>query len=99
MDEPARMLKWKTLSGEERYRVLRLPVLQLLALLEVLKARKIAGAGLDVFTVEPINPHHPLLQLENVVLSPHLGFVSVENYERSFSGAIDNIRGVALQVA
>ncbi len=61
------------------------------ALIEVLKTRKIAGAGLDVFAEEPMNPHHPLLQLENVVLSPHLGFVSVENYERSFSGAIDNI--------
>jgi len=61
------------------------------ALIEVLKTRKIAGAGLDVFAKEPINPHHPLLRLENVVLSPHLGFVSVENYERSFSGAIDNI--------
>jgi 26S proteasome regulatory subunit N2 len=61
------------------------------ALIEALKARKIAGAGLDVFAEEPMNPPHPLLQLDNVVLSPHLGFVSVENYERSFSGAIDNI--------
>ncbi len=38
-----------------------------------------------------MNPRNPLLQLDNVVLAPHLGFVSVENYERSFSGAIDNI--------
>ncbi len=63
------------------------------ALIEVLKARKIAGAGLDVFAEEPMNPPHPLLKLDNVVLSPHHGFVSVENYERSFSGAIDNILG------
>ena len=61
------------------------------ALIEVLKARKIAGAGLDVYAEEPVNLHNPLLQLDNVALSPHLGFVSVENYERSFSGAIDNI--------
>ncbi|MCH7914327.1 MAG: D-2-hydroxyacid dehydrogenase family protein, partial [Deltaproteobacteria bacterium] len=51
----------------------------------------ISGAGLDVYAEEPVNPRNPLLQLENVVLAPHLGFVSVENYERSFSGAIDNI--------
>ncbi len=63
------------------------------ALIEVLKAGKSAGAGLDVFAEEPVNPRNPLLQLDNVVLAPHLGFVSVENYERSFSGAIDNILG------
>ncbi|MCZ6452511.1 MAG: D-2-hydroxyacid dehydrogenase family protein [Deltaproteobacteria bacterium] len=61
------------------------------ALIEALKAGKISGAGLDVYAEEPVNPRNPLLQLDNVVLAPHLGFVSVENYERSFSGAIDNI--------
>ncbi|MFQ5683526.1 MAG: D-2-hydroxyacid dehydrogenase family protein [Candidatus Binatia bacterium] len=61
------------------------------ALIELLQARKIAGAGLDVFTHEPPDPRSPLLRLDNVVLSPHLGFITRENYERSFAGAIDNI--------
>ncbi|NIO10727.1 MAG: D-2-hydroxyacid dehydrogenase family protein [Deltaproteobacteria bacterium] len=61
------------------------------ALVEALSERKIAGAGLDVFTEEPTNSDHPLFQLDNVVVAPHLGFVTLENYERSFSGAIENI--------
>ncbi|MFQ5859550.1 MAG: NAD(P)-dependent oxidoreductase, partial [Anaerolineae bacterium] len=67
------------------------PIVDEAALIELLQARKIAGAGLDVFAKEPLDPHSPLLQLDHVVLSPHLGFVTLENYERSFSGAIDNI--------
>ena len=43
------------------------------ALLEVLRDRRIAGAGLDVFETEPLPPGHPLTELDNVVLSPHAG--------------------------
>jgi glyoxylate reductase len=42
------------------------------ALVKILEERAIAGAGLDVFEVEPINPDNPLLKLENVVLTPHV---------------------------
>jgi len=42
------------------------------ALINVLKERIIAGAGLDVFEVEPVSPDNPLLKLENVVLTPHI---------------------------
>jgi phosphoglycerate dehydrogenase-like enzyme len=43
------------------------------ALVQALQERWIAGAGLDVFAEEPLRPDHPLLKLENVVLTPHLG--------------------------
>ncbi|NVM01562.1 MAG: D-glycerate dehydrogenase [Candidatus Helarchaeota archaeon] len=48
------------------------------ALIEVLKEKKIAAAGLDVFTHEPIDDKNPLVKLENVVLLPHLGSATYE---------------------
>ena len=47
-------------------------------LIDLLKARKIAGAGLDVFEIEPLPLDHPLMQLDNVILSPHAGALSKE---------------------
>jgi phosphoglycerate dehydrogenase-like enzyme len=61
------------------------------ALIEALRHRRIAGAGLDVFTLEPIEPSNPLLQLDNVVCTPHIGFVTQESYEHMLGGAVDNI--------
>ncbi len=51
------------------------------ALIEVLKAKRIAGAGLDVFDEEPLPLDHPIRKLDNVTLSPHTGYVSDSNYE------------------
>lgn len=53
------------------------------ALLEVLQKKKIAGAGLDVFDVEPLPLDHPFRDLNNVTLSPHMGYVSDDNYKVS----------------
>jgi D-3-phosphoglycerate dehydrogenase len=72
------------------------------ALLEALAARRIAGAGLDVFHDEPLKPGDPLLSLENTVLSPHNAgqtpevrrdglLLAVENVERFLAGAPTNI--------
>lgn len=61
------------------------------ALIEALRYRRIAGAGLDVFEQEPIDPGNPLLQLDNVVCTPHLGFVTRETYEQMLGGAVENI--------
>ena len=47
-------------------------------LVGALHANEIAGAGLDVFEIEPLDPTSPLLQMENVIVTPHLGSYSDE---------------------
>lgn len=61
------------------------PLVDEAALVEVLRNKKIAGAGLDVFDVEPLPLDHPLRRLENVTLTPHTGYVNDSNYEVSSS--------------
>jgi D-3-phosphoglycerate dehydrogenase len=68
------------------------PIIEEAALLAVLRAKAIAGAGLDVFDVEPLPVEHPLRKMENVVLSPHLGYVATQNYRAYFAGIVDDIR-------
>ncbi|HEX9868420.1 MAG TPA: D-2-hydroxyacid dehydrogenase family protein [Candidatus Tectomicrobia bacterium] len=67
------------------------PIVDEAALIEALRHRRIAGAGLDVFAQEPIEPGNPLLQLDNVVCTPHIGFVTQETYEHMLGGAVENI--------
>jgi phosphoglycerate dehydrogenase-like enzyme len=67
------------------------PIVDEAALIDALRHRRIAGAGLDVFTQEPIDPNNPLLQLDNVVCTPHIGFVTQESYEQMLGGAVENI--------
>jgi phosphoglycerate dehydrogenase-like enzyme len=62
-------------------------------LIAALREQRIAGAGLDVFDVEPLPVNHPLRKLDNVVLTPHLGYVSQQNYERYFPDIVEDIRG------
>jgi len=68
------------------------PIIDEAALLGVLREKKIAGAGLDVFDVEPLPTDHPLRKLDNVVLTPHLGYVSIQNYRAYFGGVVEDIR-------
>lgn len=52
------------------------PIVDEAALVEALSARRISGAGLDVFDVEPLPQHHPFRTLDNTVLTPHTGYVT-----------------------
>ncbi|OCG22182.1 bifunctional glyoxylate/hydroxypyruvate reductase B [Gilliamella sp. wkB108] len=61
------------------------------ALAEALKNKTIKAAGLDVFEVEPLPTNSPLLQLENVLLSPHVGSATVETRYAMAKCAVDNI--------
>ncbi len=68
------------------------PIIDEAALLAALRD-KIGGAGLDVFDVEPLLVNHPLRKMDNVVLTPHLGYVSEQNYRHYFAGVAEDIRG------
>ena len=64
------------------------------ALVEALRERRIAGAGLDVFTPEPLAPGHPLTTLDNVVLTPHVGAGTLDAFRTKMRFALGNMRRV-----
>ncbi len=68
------------------------PIIDEPALLTALRDKRIAGAGLDVFDVEPLPLDHPLRKMDNVVITPHLGYVSEQNYRHYFAGVVEDIR-------
>jgi glyoxylate reductase len=61
------------------------------ALIESLREGRIAGAALDVYENEPLDPNSPLLDFDNVVLVPHIGSASVETRSRMAHLAVDNL--------
>lgn len=61
------------------------PLVDEAGLIEVLNTEHIAGAGLDVFDIEPLPLDHPLRQAKRVTLSPHTGYLSDSNYAVSYS--------------
>jgi phosphoglycerate dehydrogenase-like enzyme len=62
------------------------------ALVTVLTSGRLRAAGLDVFAEEPVPPDNPLLKLDNVVLMPHVAWLTPETLDRSLDVAIENMR-------
>jgi D-3-phosphoglycerate dehydrogenase len=70
----------------------RAPIVDQAALIKALQEKKIAGAGLDVFETEPLPLDHPYRKLDNVVITPHLGYVAEQNYRKYFPDIVEDIR-------
>jgi phosphoglycerate dehydrogenase-like enzyme len=67
------------------------PIVDEAALLDTLQQRKIAGAGVDVFSVEPLPVDHPFRKLDNMVVTPHLGYVSRDAFRAHYGQMVDGI--------
>jgi D-3-phosphoglycerate dehydrogenase len=67
------------------------PIVDETALLEILQQKKIAGAGVDVFSVEPLPVDHPFRKLDNMVLTPHLGYATEESFRNHYAQMVEGI--------
>lgn len=67
------------------------PIADERALAEALRQRRFAGAAIDVFDVEPLPAGHPFRKLDNLLLTPHLGYVTEENYRLIYPQAAEAI--------
>jgi phosphoglycerate dehydrogenase-like enzyme len=68
------------------------PIVDEQALIAALESRKIAGAALDVYDQEPLPADHVLRRLDNVVLTPHLGYVTEDDYRVMYPQALEDVR-------
>ncbi|QXG43182.1 D-2-hydroxyacid dehydrogenase family protein [Pseudomonas viridiflava] len=68
------------------------PIIDEAALIETLQQRRIAGAALDVFDTEPLPENHPFRTLGNVLATPHIGYVTENNYQTFYGLMIENIQ-------
>lgn len=69
------------------------PIVDEAALIAALEAKQIAGAGLDVYDIEPLPTDHPFRRLDNVVLSPHIGYVTENTYRVFYGDMVEAIAG------
>jgi phosphoglycerate dehydrogenase-like enzyme len=68
------------------------PIVEEQALISVLKNKQIAGAAIDVFDIEPLPAAHPFRTLDNLLATPHIGYVSLGHYKTFYEDTVSNIR-------
>jgi phosphoglycerate dehydrogenase-like enzyme len=68
------------------------PIVEEQALISALKNKQIAGAAVDVFDTEPLPRFHPFRTLDNVLATPHIGYVSLGLYKTFYEDTVLNIR-------
>ncbi len=67
----------------------RAPIVDEQPFIAALRSGRIGMAGLDVFWQEPLPPHHPLTQLPNVVMTPHIGYATADTMQVRYRGLLD----------
>jgi phosphoglycerate dehydrogenase-like enzyme len=67
------------------------PIVDEAALVQALRTGRIAGAGLDVYDVEPLPADHPLRTAPRTVLAPHLGYVALDSYRTFYVDAVEDV--------
>jgi phosphoglycerate dehydrogenase-like enzyme len=68
------------------------PIVEEQALITALQNKRLAGAAIDAFDIEPLPPSHPFRTLDNVLATPHIGYVSQDLYKTFYEDTVSNIR-------
>jgi phosphoglycerate dehydrogenase-like enzyme len=68
------------------------PIVEEQALITALQNKRLAGAAIDVFDIEPLPPSHPFRTLDKVLATPHIGYVSQDLYKTFYQDTVSNIR-------
>ncbi|HEX3536008.1 MAG TPA: NAD(P)-dependent oxidoreductase, partial [Stellaceae bacterium] len=69
------------------------PICDTDAVIAALNSGRLAYAGFDVYDQEPLPIDHPLRRVPNVILTPHIGYVTDENYRSSYPQIVENVLG------